>query len=575
MKRLLCAMLAVLLLLPMMPGRAEAANKKLIAFTFDDGPGPHTTRLLDGLDELGAKVTFFMVGNRVSDNIDTVRRAYDAGHQIACHSWDHEELTGLSSSALSAEFTKSYAAMDKACGKGTRYATRAPYGSANSRVRNAVGTPFFYWSVDTRDWETLNADRVYSHIMSHASDGAILLLHDIHGTSVTGALRAMKQLKKQGYEFVTLNELFRRRGVKLVDGEEYYQCSPTGKDLGPVKAPKITYTPESKGLKVTITARKGEAIYYNTTGKAFNQESKRYTGAFYVKPGTTVWAIGAYDLNGSRSEIVSKTMQAASCKKPEMQIRGGKLYLTAGTKGAACYYTTNGTHPNTSSACYNGAVKLAKGTVVTAISGGGGFQISAETRMYYSKRGNVFRDVFPDDWFCEFVDEAAQEGLMLGVGDNRFAPRAFITRGQFVTLLYRMAGEPAVSGKNPFRDVSAKAYYEKAVRWAYQNGLVSGTSATTFHPERAITREEAYKIAAGYLDYLGITVPEGNGGQYLDRVAVSSYARKSLDTLADAGILRDITDEFCYPNVSANRAQALVLLMRLREYAAAHPAEAA
>ena len=235
MKRILVLLLALALLATLAVAPAQAASgSKLVALTFDDGPGPHTDRLLDGLKARGVQVTFFMVGTNVENYPDTVARVYREGHQVANHSYDHSDLTDLSDSGVRSQIQRTNALLDLACGKGSTYLVRAPYGSTNARVRAAVGAPLVYWSVDPEDWKYRNAETVKNKIVKDAYDGAIILIHDIHSTSVDGALAAIDIMQSQGYEFVTVRELFRRRGQSMENGTQYYSCKPNGTDLGPV-----------------------------------------------------------------------------------------------------------------------------------------------------------------------------------------------------------------------------------------------------------------------------------------------------------------------------------------------------
>lgn len=578
MKRVVCLLLSLLLLLAVVPVQALAADapraegKKLIAITFDDGPSFYTEKLLDGLDRLEAKVTFFSVGNRVSGNTAVLKRAYLAGHQIGSHSWDHSDLTGLSDSGIRSQFTRSYEALNAIFGSGTTYLTRAPYGSTSSRVRGVVNTPFIDWSVDTRDWDLLNTAKVRDHIVQHAFDGAIVLLHDLYSSSVNGALEAIEILKKQGYEFVTVNALFRRRDVALKDGEEYSRCSPTGSDLGAVQVPTITYQVDAQGLQVTIRGQKGAKIYYNTNGGDFYQNSTAYTGPFYVKADTTVTAIAAFALNGDRSETVQSKITRVKCAAPTITIVDGIVTLSGGSSGAQYFYTTNGGVANTGSQVYTGPVAVAPGTVVSAVAGGDAFITSSLNRLYYSYRKNLLQDVFPWQWYCDVVDRAASEKLMLGNGGNSYFPNRQITRGEFVVLLYRLAGTPDLlpdGTSYTFWDVPQTEFYADAVQWAYENGIMEGYNAHAFRPNTCLTREQAGKTAYRYLTLLGITVPdaEGAAASFLDSEEISDYAIAGMDALVAAGILEGTPSGYIRPQYEATRAEAMAILLRLRDYA--------
>ena len=166
---------------------AQAAGKKLIAITYDDGPGPYTGQLLDGLKARDVKATFFMLGSNAARYSSYVERAYREGHQLANHSYDHPQLTTLSESGIRSQIQRTNTLLDKACGKGTSYMVRAPYGSVNSAVFRNAGGPLVLWSVDPLDWKYRNAETVKNNILRQSHDGAIILVHDIHATTIPGS----------------------------------------------------------------------------------------------------------------------------------------------------------------------------------------------------------------------------------------------------------------------------------------------------------------------------------------------------------------------------------------------------
>ena len=157
MKRILSLLLAlvmVLTLFPVMAPRAEAKpGGKLVARTFDAGPSSkYTPQLLDGLKDRGVPVTFFILGKNAVNNRSIVRRAYEEGHEIACHTWNHLNLNNCTESKIKEEVEKTFEELDRACGDEADYLVRPPYGNANQKVRNAIDVPLIYWSVDSEDW---------------------------------------------------------------------------------------------------------------------------------------------------------------------------------------------------------------------------------------------------------------------------------------------------------------------------------------------------------------------------------------------------------------------------------------
>ena len=186
-----------------------AAAGKTIALTFDDGPGPYTAQLLDILDQHGAKATFFLIGSKVSAQADVLRRMHSRGHQLGNHSWSHPELPKLPVDQIAGEIDRTNEAIRQATGVKPSI-LRPPYGAVNSAVLEQLrlrGMSSILWSVDTRDWADRNSDIVCSRAVAGAHPGAIILMHDIHQTSVNAVPCILNALKQQGYSFVTVQGL--------------------------------------------------------------------------------------------------------------------------------------------------------------------------------------------------------------------------------------------------------------------------------------------------------------------------------------------------------------------------------
>lgn len=199
---------------------AQVGDDKVVALTFDDGPWPETTeQVLDVLDQYGAKATFFTIGDQVAGHSDLVKRAFDAGHQICTHSWDHAadsgngvDLTRMSAEEQIDEVTKGYEAIEAVTGTTASHVFRAPGGNFTGSIvwtlRDYVDAEIG-WNVDTEDWRRPGAETIANRIMS-AKSGEIVLMHDGGGdrTQTVEALRtALPYLKEQGFRFVTMDEL--------------------------------------------------------------------------------------------------------------------------------------------------------------------------------------------------------------------------------------------------------------------------------------------------------------------------------------------------------------------------------
>ena len=572
MKRILALILVLLLIVTAVPIRASAAQGgKLVALTFDDGPDYYDTdRLLDGLKERDVNVTFFMLGANAKANMHLVERAYEDGHEIASHSWDHPELTSLSDSQIHWQFDETAKVLDQVCGEGTEYLVRPPYGSTNQRVRDAIDSPLIHWSVDTLDWQLLNSYDVRDVILREAFDGGIILLHDIHSTSVSGALMAIDILLDWGYEFVTVSELYRRRGVEMENHEWHYMCRPNGTDLGPIPTPVITYTTNRKTMEITITADTDAPIYYTTDGSVPNGESTLYTGPFTVPYPCDIRAVAAYKLNGSRSDTAILAFGKTPCSAPQIQVEDMTLTITHDAQDVDIYYTLDGTPATTQSTLYTGPVKLEGECCIRAIAGGGFYQMSRETVRYCSVNSRLYADVKPTDWYFDPIDRLVSMGIMHGVGNDCFNPNGKLTRGMLVALLYRCSGEDLGDEwekTNTFGDVKDSAYYAEAVEWAYRNGIVNGYSAQVFRPDGNITREEMCRVIDGYLTHKGNPLPAGESCKplFADYNKIARWALPSVEAMVGVGLIMGDGVRM-NPKGHATRAEVASVLVRMMDY---------
>ncbi len=196
-------------------------NKKLIALTFDDGPSNNTKYFIKELQKRDALVTFFVVGNRVKKYEDVLKEAYLIGNQIGSHTYSHKNLLYLNEEEITKEIEKTNEAIYNVIGTKPTI-IRVPYGNINKKIRSISNMNHILWNVDTLDWKYKNSNRVYKEIIKHAEDGNIILLHDIFKTSVNGVLKAIDELKKQGYEFVTIDEMVYLKNIKLDKSKTYF-----------------------------------------------------------------------------------------------------------------------------------------------------------------------------------------------------------------------------------------------------------------------------------------------------------------------------------------------------------------
>ena len=544
---------------------AAAANgeKKLIALTFDDGPGPYTGRLLDGLAERNVHATFFELGMRAEQYDKTTQRIYAEGHQVAQHGYDHPTLTTQSDEKVRWQISHTKDIIDGILGQDFTYYVRPPYGDCNSRVLSLLNAPAILWSIDPVDWRDRDAYTVRDRIIANAYDGAIILCHDIYSTTVDGALMAIDTLKADGYEFVTVSELFRRRGETPQNGERYYSCKPTGTQLSAVAAPSVSAELIDGVTKVKLTADAGAAIYYTLDGSdpAFNVT--RYTAPFSYRAGATLKACAAFDLNGGRSETVVKKLDSLGID-PTVRVENGKVAFNDQNKNASVYYTTDGTEPTTDSkrytepfACFDGVLRFRSL----------GTSVCTETQtIYVTANGNLFWDVPNTGWYFSKVDRAVTLGIFNGTGTYRFEPDTGLTRAMFVTTLYRLVKvkgvDVSVKGEQSFSDVPAGQWYTDAAIWASENGVVLGYEDGTFRPERSISREEMCAILDRLMTKLGEKT-DGTPKTFADEKSISDWAKESVARMSACGLIEGQGNNCFAPQATSTRAEAATVLLRL------------
>ncbi len=177
---------------------------------------------------------------------------------------------------------------------------------------------------------------------------------------------------------------------------------------------------------------------------------------------------------------------------------------------------------------------------------------------------NPFADVTMNDWYYGAVKFASENGIMNGTSDTVFDPNGDITRSMFVTVLHRIAGKPAAA-KGAFTDVESGSWYEAAVNWASANGIVNGTSATTFDPNATITREQMATILYRYAKFKKYDLTVGQTRLFADSTDIADYAKDAMNWAADKGLITGSGDGTVTPRAYASRAQAAAMLQRMVE----------
>ena len=194
----------------------------MVALTFDDGPGQYEGRILSALEAVGGRATFFMVGNLVGSHAADVQRMVADGCEIGNHSYKHENLSKLSTSAIVSTIQKTNDALKAACGQPATV-VRPPYGATGGNCKSALasmGYASILWSIDTLDWKTRNADSTVNSVLNNVKDGDIVLMHSIYSQTAAAVERIVPALVQRGFQLVTVSELAAARGG-MTPGKNY------------------------------------------------------------------------------------------------------------------------------------------------------------------------------------------------------------------------------------------------------------------------------------------------------------------------------------------------------------------
>ena len=195
-------------------------NGKFVALTYDDGPSKYTSYLLDTLEEHGAKATFFIIGNRVENFRDTVKRMDSLNMEISSHTFGHDVLTKLDEAGIKDTLDKTDDALTKIIGHGADL-MRPVEGALDETSQSFITKPIIRWNVDTLDWKNQDTQAIVDHVLENVTDGCVILMHDIYPTTIEASKILIPKLQEMGYQLVTIPELAEVRGVELKSGEVY------------------------------------------------------------------------------------------------------------------------------------------------------------------------------------------------------------------------------------------------------------------------------------------------------------------------------------------------------------------
>lgn len=197
-------------------------NKISVSFTFDDGPnGKKTQTLIDVLEDYKMSATFFMVANKLENDVATVKKVYDSHSEVGYHSYRHEYFTRQSSEKIKEEFAKSDAMLYQITG-GHFKLTRPPYGAYNKTTLESIDNAFIRWNLDTNDWQYKDVEYIKKYVLDNISNNSIILFHDTYKTSIEAAISLIETLYLMDVQVLSVTELANLRNIELLSHEVYY-----------------------------------------------------------------------------------------------------------------------------------------------------------------------------------------------------------------------------------------------------------------------------------------------------------------------------------------------------------------
>lgn len=334
---------------------------------------------------------------------------------------------------------------------------------------------------------------------------------------------------------------------------------------------------DAGGWDSTIFADKGDWVCFkaspysgyelgsvSVTGRWSNQSYdvhyNKYDGCYYFKmPGESV-DLSVSFVDGQHRVYVKDVSNGSLTANVNWAAEGDKVYVTAKpSKGYELTWLS---------------VKAADGTVLKI------YEALGENTYYFYmpdqyvtvsgifsliSSGLPFVDVNSGAWYYDAVSFVYNKGIMNGVTSTTFEPNSTITRGMVVTMLWRMAGEPYVSGGS-FSDVASGRYYSTAVAWAAKNGIVDGYSSTVFGVNDPVTREQFATILYRYAKYMGYSATGSSLTGYYDANSVSSWARDAMGWAVKNGIITGSGNSRLNPTGTASRAEVAQMFMSFYEF---------
>ena len=254
-------------------GRYIDPSKPMVALTFDDGPDVQVDGvLMDELEKVNGRSTFFVVGQRVEKFPEDIKNTVERGHEIGNHSYDHDiHLSSKGQDYIRNEFDKTDDAVEKAAGVRPAL-VRLPGGNISNDVKAVVKKPLIFWSIDTEDWRSRDAEKTQNSILSQVKDGDIVLMHALYLSTAQACKTVIPELHARGYQLVTVSELihFRGQDVQGGNGVQYKSFPP----VETAAAESSTASTISETVKETSVQSSSHSIKESSKSSETKKETK-------------------------------------------------------------------------------------------------------------------------------------------------------------------------------------------------------------------------------------------------------------------------------------------------------------
>ena len=254
-------------------GRYIDPSKPMVALTFDDGPDVKVDGvLMDELEKVNGRATFFVVGQRVEKFPEDIKNTVERGHEIGNHSYDHDiHLSSKGQDYIRNEFDKTDDAVEKAAGVRPAL-VRLPGGNISNDVKAVVKKPLIFWSIDTEDWRSRDAVKTQNSILSQVKDGDIVLMHALYLSTAQACKTVIPELHARGYQLVTVSELihFRGQNVQGGNGVQYKNFPP----VETAAAESSTASTVSETVKETSVQSSSHSVKESSKSSEMKKETK-------------------------------------------------------------------------------------------------------------------------------------------------------------------------------------------------------------------------------------------------------------------------------------------------------------